>query len=346
MKPYIGWIRLFLFLGAAALAHAQTARNDCAPPHKIVWPSDNPVWSLCWISPDSSSGIDGSGLELREVYYKGKRVLRRAGIPLINVDYDPGGCGSYRDWSHGLMIFEVDDGLGEPGSGYAEPTHAPRTMCDNPGTDAGDFAGVAVEKTSSQLVLTTQLQAGPYRYVETWTLRLDGSIDARIGFTSRMDPCQDKGHNHHAYWRLEFDIGGDGKDRAYEARWGPKADTPQWNLFLTETSRRNNPAKGGLWRVQSTSARRGYEIVSPSGNGVADSWGIADFWVLAFHPNELDDGGARKGPKGGAVHVDDYLNGESVDGTNVVLWTHGMDRHDGTTQCRFVGPSFRPIGNW
>ncbi len=313
------WIGLLLVAGGGLLVHAQSAADDCAPPHKIVWPSDHPVWSLCWISADSSSGLDGSGLELRDVYYKGKRVLRRAGIPLIDVDYDPGGCGSFRDWSHGLMTFEADNMIEPPGSHYAEPTHPPRTMCDHPGKDAGDFEGVAAEKTADRLVLTTQLQAGPYRYVETWTLRLDGSIDARIGFTSIYDPCQDKPHNHHAYWRFEFDIGGDGKDHADEARPGAQRQVPQWDRFHTETSRRNDPVNGGRWRVQSTSAQRGYEIVTPPSNGVADSWGVADLWVLAFHPNEIDDGGARQGEKGGAVHLDDYLNGESVDGANVVL---------------------------
>jgi hypothetical protein len=335
-----------VLLGAGTIAHAQPQPDLCAPPHKIEWPTGNPLWSLCWIAADSSSGLDGSGLELRDVFYKGKRVLRRAGIPLIDVDYDPGGCGSFRDWSHGLMTFEADNPVGLPGSHYAEPTHPPRTMCDHPGTDAGDFEGVAAEKTAAQLVLTTQLQAGPYRYVLTWTFRKDGSIDARIGFTSIYDPCQDKAHNHHAYWRFEFDLGGDGKDTADEARFPAAKGAPQWSRFRTETSRRNDPVNGGLWRVQSQLAHRGYEIVSSPSNGVADSWGVADLWVLAFHPDQIDDGGARQGPKGGIVHLDDYVNGESVDGAKLVLWTHAFDRHDNNRSCRFIGPTLRPIGNW
>ena len=333
-------------LSPAALAQSQVAQNDCALPHRIEWPSGHPVWSLCWISPDSSAGLDGSGLEVRNVFYKGNLVLRRAGIPLINVDYEPGGCGSFRDWSHGLMLFEADNQVGPPGSRYAEPAHPPRTMCDHPGTDAGEFEGVAAEKRPKELVLTTQLQAGPYRYVQTWTFRLDGSIDARIGFTSIHDPCQDKPHNHHAYWRLEFEIGGDGRDTVDEARFQTGSAAPQWQPFRTETSRRNDPGRGGLARVQSASARRGYEIVSAPSNGVADSWSVADLWVLAFHPNELDDGGARQGPLGGGVHLDDYLNGESVSGAGVVLWTHAMARHDGSRECWFVGPALRPVGKW
>ena len=63
-----------------------------------------------------------------------------------------------------------------------------------------------------------------------------------------------------------------------------------------------------------------------------------DLWLLAFHPDELDDGGARKGPRGGAVHVDEYLNGESVVGAGIVLWTHAMDRLNGTRRVPLRRP--------
>ena len=140
------WIAPLFVLVSVTLAHAQSMNDYCAAPHKIVWPANHPVWSLCWVSPDSSSGVDGSGIELRDVFYKGKLVLRRAGIPVLNVEYDPGGCGSLRDWQNGLADFESDGFVPPPGSRYAEPTKPPRTMCDHPGTDKGDFSGVAAQR--------------------------------------------------------------------------------------------------------------------------------------------------------------------------------------------------------
>ena len=92
--------------------------------------------------------------------------------------------------------------------------------------------------------------------------------------------------------------------------------------------------------------QRGYEIVSGPENGRADTWAVADAWALKFNPDELDDGGARQGPGGSAVQLDRYLNGESVDGANLVLWVHAMDRHDGNDRCHFVGPTLRPVGKW
>lgn len=337
------WLALSLLL-AAQVANGQ-AIQDCSPPHRIDWPSGQPVWSLCWISPDNSSGIDGSGLELRDVYFKGRRVLRRAGIPVLNVNYDPGGCGSLRDWQNGLANFEADGALVPR---YAEPAAPPQTMCRIPGTDVGDFQGVAAEKKLKELVLTTQMQAGPYRYTQKWTFRLDGSIDAQIAFTALESPCNVKPHDHHAYWRLEFDIGGDGKDYAEEANPRGSQGTPQWKRIFSETSRRNDALVGGAWRVLSSSGHRGYEVASPPGFGVSNSWAVADFWVLKFHPEELDDGGARPGAdgSGNAVQLNRYLNRESVDGVNVVFWVHAMDRHENSGRCRFVGPTLRPVGKW
>jgi hypothetical protein len=337
---------LLALIPAVSTAHAQDSQHDCAPPHLIDWPATHPVWSLCWISPESSSGIDGSGLELRDVFYKGRRVLRRAGLPLLNVNYDPGGCGSYRDWQNGLMDFEADGAVPPPGSRFAKPSRPPRTMCDHPGKDDGDFSGVAAETTSDRLVLTTQLQSGPYRYTQRWTFGPDGSIEARIAFTSIVDPCNVKPHNHHAYWRLEFDLGDDARDYAEETARQNSDAAPRWIRIPVEASRRNDPVTGGAWRVQSVSAQHGYEIVSGPDNGLADAWAVADMWVLKFHPDEIDDGGARQGPYGSAVQLDRYLNGESVDGANLVLWVHAMDRHDGNGQCHFVGPTLRPVGNW
>lgn len=328
-------------------AIVQPVLADCEPPHRIEWPEHNPVWSLCWVSPDESAGIDGSGIELRDVMYNGKLVLRRAGLPVLNVQYDPGGCGAYRDWQHTLMDFEADNAVGPQGSRYAEPSVEPRTVCDHPGIDAGNFQGVAAWKTADRLTLITQLQAGPYRYIHKWVFWLDGRIDARVAFTSRFDPCNFKPHNHHAYWRFEFGIGGDGDAVAEEPQWPSQRGMLTWHPFLTETTRRSDARRGAVWRVRSPSLQRGYQISSLPENGVADAWAVADLWILAFHPNEIDDGGAARGPGGSAVQLARYIDDEPLDGADLVLWTHAVDRHDGrSTRCHFVGPTLRPTGNW
>ena len=53
------------------------------------------LWDFIVTRPSASSGTNGSGIELQYVNYKGKRVLRRANVPILNVQYDHDACGAY-----------------------------------------------------------------------------------------------------------------------------------------------------------------------------------------------------------------------------------------------------------
>ena len=54
----------------------------------------------------------------------------------------------------------------------------------SPGADAGSFAGVAAQKLADRESSTTQIQAGWYRYTQTWTLFLDGTTEPGLRFTA------------------------------------------------------------------------------------------------------------------------------------------------------------------
>ena len=58
------------------------------------------LWRFVAVRPAASSGTNGSGIELRHVDYKGKRVLYRAHVPILNVKYNADACGPYRDWQY------------------------------------------------------------------------------------------------------------------------------------------------------------------------------------------------------------------------------------------------------
>ena len=55
-----------------------------------------------------------------------------------------------------------------------------------------------------------ELEAGWYRYVSQWTFHTNGTIKPRFGFAAVQNNCVCNVHHHHAYWRLDFDIGGYG----------------------------------------------------------------------------------------------------------------------------------------
>lgn len=320
------------------LSARDASAQTCDPDHTIRWPDAAPVWELCWTSPVDSTGIDGSGLEITNVRYNGRLVLARGHIPIVNVKYDPGGCGgldlSYRDWNKELVRFEANNVI-RPG--YAEPTVPPRTVCDTPGSDVGTFTGVAAEKLADRLVLTTQVQAGWYRYIYTWTFLPDGSIKPGVRFTAVDNICTPLAHYHNIYWRFDFDIGDAETDAVDEFNSGG------WTPLRTEARRLHAPSADRRWRVRDKLSGHSYELVPSAEADIADAWSIGDFWAVAFRETELDDGGATGGLDGDRAHIDPYVNGESIDGRDVVVWYRSGVRHAGPADCELAGPTLRPL---
>jgi hypothetical protein len=334
-------IASMIFLSCGVVFDSPVVQSQiCPSPFPISWPSSGPVWSLNYTTPDNSVGADGSGLQLTSVSYKGKRVFNTAHLPVLNVLYDPGGCGgtylSYRDWQNSLSDFDATNVVS---TCKAEPTLPPTTVCDHPGSDVGTFSGVTVEKKSNQLILTTQMQAGWYRYIQKWFFFLDGTIQVRFYFTAITNYCVNKPHHHHAYWRLDFDIEGPANDVIEEFN-----KSTGWTALSTEVNRKNGA--GRKWRVRDKVTGRGYEVIPGPIDGIANSWAVADLWALRYHTTEIDDGGATTGPTGNAVHLNNYLNSESIKGQDDVLWYRAGHRHESAAVCIMVGPTLKPIGKW
>lgn len=316
------------------VAYSQPPSFTCTPSqNRIDWPtgSANPTWSLCWKPPADSSGIAGSGLELTNVYYKGKKVLHQAGVPVLNVLYDPGGCGNsertYRDWQNEVQPFEF--------SSPADPV----TVCNHPGTDRGTFQPVAVQKLSNKLVLTTQMRAGWYRYIMKWSFYPNGNIEPRFGFTAVTNYCTTKPHTHHAYWRWDFDINGSSDDRIDVYNNGT------WSTLNVEANAiRNNTGK--KWRVMDHATNRGFEVVPQQIDGIADSFAVADVWALRYKNTEIDDGGPRSPSPRDAAKMNAFINNESINRQDVVFWYRAGNRHAGGIGCTFAGPTLKAVGSW
>jgi len=355
------------FAAAACLPAARVAAQpSCNGQNEILmsWPTVNPVWQFCWVRPTASSGANGSGLEIRQAYFNGHLVLKRGHVPILNVKYDPGGCGGpslcYRDWlltEHSYLSNNVQPSP----PGYAEPTCPPVTVCQDPtGNDVCDitpppdctrecFQGVSAEKLADRLILTSQNEAGWYRYTMKWTFFLDGRIQPTFGFTAVQDPCVNHTHRHQAYWRFDFDIDGPDGDIVTEgpnpigfaARGGPK---PPVQVLTNEQMRLNN-RPNLTWSVIDATTKRGYRIVPGAETQLpADSFSVGDVWLLNYNANELDDTG-QSGPAC-AIKIGNFLNGESLD--DLVLWYRTGALHPGgdLDNCHVVGPMLVPVGDW
>jgi hypothetical protein len=306
------------------------------------------LWSFTVVRPRDSEPQTygkGSGVELRMIRYRGRLLLYRAHVPILNVLYDDGV--TFRDWQNQETPFQAS-GHDPVGAGWRLCSQPPATILESGGDD-GNFQGVALWYSDGELRIVSEVQAGWYRYVSDWRLRDDGVIKPRFGFAGTRNPRTCMRHQHHVYWRFDFDIDGAGND-IIERRSQFWHGLPMWHRQVREGYARRSVLTPG-WRVLDKSTRRGYRIVPGPLDGTADGYGVADLWLLCYHGNEIDDGVSVVGgtPAQTQAHLDQFVNGESIDGTDLVVWYAGHFLHDehhpSPHQGHIVGPELRPV-NW
>jgi hypothetical protein len=307
------------------------------------------IWRLLAVRPGASSGTNGSGIELKYVDYRGKRVLYHGHVPILNVEYGTDGrairCGpTYRDWQNAETPFEATGTAVAPG--FVLCPQPARTIIDN-NTDAGNFAGVAIFVDGPEVVLVSEMQAGWYRYVSEWRLHANGRIRPRFGFAGTENRCTCNLHTHHVYWRLDFDIRTPGHNVVEEFNDPPLVGSSNWHAKQFEIRRPRDAAHQRRWRVRNTMSREAYEIVPGAQDGSTTAYGLGDVWVLRYHPGELDDGqGFTTDPNLSRARLEPFMSPpESVSDTDVVVWYAGHYVHDASHEVgHWVGPDLIPSG--
>jgi Copper amine oxidase, enzyme domain len=309
------------------------------------------LWRFFVVRPAASSGTNGSGVELRYVDYRGKRVLYRAHVPILNVKYDPGGCGPYRDWQNEEGMIQANGTDVAPGFRVC-PTPA-QTILET-GSDTGNFLGVAIYVQGLEVVLVSEMEAGWYRYISEWRLHADGTIRPRFGFSAVQSSCVCTRHHHHVYWRFDFDIRTPGNNVVREFNDPALFPGSNWHTKNYEIRRPRDPAHKRKWRVENSATGEGYEVIPGPDDGVATAspdWPFprGDVWILRYRGTELDDGVVATGPPYEAG-LDGFQNGEPINNQDVVIWyaahvTHDIAAEPPGTFGHVVGPDLTPV-NW
>jgi hypothetical protein len=297
------------------------------------------VWRFLVVRPSASSGTYGSGVELRFVDFRGRRVLYRAHVPILNVLYDANACGPYRDWQYQEGMIDASGTNVAPG--FLLASSPAKTILDT-GSDSGTFLGTAIYVDGLEVVLVCEMQAGWYRYVSEWRLHVDGTIRPRFGFDATASSCVCNRHHHHVYWRLDFDIETAGGNEVREFNDPPILGAQHWHTKATELMRLRSPGHHRRWRIANQRSGRAYDIVPGANDGTAagDAYAKGDLWFLRYHGNEIDD----EPRVGTEIQIDKYRNGESILGEDVVVWYGAHFTHDvgGPHVDHVVGPALRP----
>ncbi|MGH3863407.1 hypothetical protein [Actinokineospora sp.] len=326
-----------------------TVTNTPGQAWVTVWQGGTRLWRMLVKRPAGSSGTNGSGIELRYVDYRDKRVLWQAHVPLLNVRYDRDACGPYLDWQNEESPFEAHGS--DPVPGFRLCTSPAKSILES-GSDTGNFTGVAVYVDGPEVVLLSEMQAGWYRYISSWRFHVDGTIKPRFGFSAVTFPCVCNRHHHHCYWRLDFDIRTPGNNVVAEYNDPPLAPGwDNWHDKSYEIQRARDYGRSRRWRVTDARSGAAYEIVPGHDDGVATAmpdWPFpqGDLWIVRYKPSaEIDNGVPATGPPYEA-NIGNFVNGENIHGKDVVLWygahfTHDVAAHAG----HVVGPDLVPV-NW
>jgi Cu2+-containing amine oxidase len=308
------------------------------------------LWRFLVVRPAASSGTNGSGVELRYVDYRGKRVLYRGHVPILNVKYTVGTCGPYRDWQNEEgMIHAVGTDVA-PGFRLCS---SPATTILDTGSDTGNFLGVAIYVKGLEVVIVSEMEAAWYRYISEWRLHANGTIRPRFGFSAvNSSSCVCNVHHHHAYWRFDFDVRTAGNNRVKEFNNPPIIGSSNWHNKNYEIKRFRNPTRRRKWRVENTVSGEAYDIIPGSHDGTAISspdWPFprGDVWILRYRGTELDDGVVSIGPPYEA-DLDRFTNGESINAKDVVVWYSAHFSHDTASEPpgihgHIVGPDLIPV---
>ncbi|MHB8467586.1 MAG: hypothetical protein ACYDD7_22460 [Acidimicrobiales bacterium] len=305
------------------------------------------LWRFLAIRPAASSGTNGSGIELRDVDYKGKRVLYQAHVPILNVEYGADGqqigCGpTYRDWENSEKQFQAQGTTVAPG--FILCPQPAQTIIDSD-SDQGTFSGVAIFVDGQEVVLVSEFQAGWYRYISEWRFHANGTLRPRFGFAGTENRCTCHLHTHHVYWRLDFDLRTPGHNTVEEYNDPPIVANQHWHTKRFEICRPRDAAHHRRWRVRNAASGETYEIVPGPHDGDRTAYGVGDLWVLRYHPGEIDDGqGFTTDANLSRAHLEKFMTPpESVEDTDVVVWYAAHYVHDaGVEVGNWVGPDLIP----
>jgi hypothetical protein len=330
--------------GLPGAGQATTSRGIVGQYDLTITQGPTTIWQMTIIRPSASSGTRASGVELRNVDFRGKRVFARAHAPILNVQYVNNACGPYRDWQYQEGMFAANPTTNPPGDvapGIRICSDLPQTILDN-GTDTGNFRGVAIYTSNGQTTIVSEMEAGWYRYISEWHFFNDGTIQPRFGFGGVTNSCVCNDHNHHVYWRFDFDVAGASPNVVYgpASRWWPFPIASEVKILRsTLVDNRLN--------IQNLATGDTYTLSPGRNDGTAtgDTFARGDVWILARDPNggELDDG-HNSTSTNTEIDLDQFVNGQNVQGADIVVWygAHFLHTVDGDLSHK-VGPEIVPL---
>jgi hypothetical protein len=246
---------------------------------RVSWPPEAPVWTFDWDLLDGAT----EAIAFRDVRFRGRKVLHKASVPMIRVHYESS-HGPYKD---PLGILNIQ---------------GPVKVYEH---NQGGFRHLVVESYH---------RWGRYHLLNRWFFRHDGLILPQLLSAGLQHPST---HQHHVYWRFDFDIDGASNNLALAhmnvgGDWGYG---PGWMPLPTETWQVTISASA--WAVLNKQTTLGYLIERGPNDKPSDAFEPADMYVVAYHGSE-DLQGRLGTPYEAQIFT--HINNENIDGKDLVFW--------------------------
>lgn len=236
-------------------------------------------WSFDW-----STNNESSGLVLTQVLYNGQKILDKASMPVMRVEYQNDVCGPYADIMSTSSLRQATQG-------------APNSACDNQSVCTRQFT----RNGEQMLEVGSNWQIGEYQIYQTYYFSENGYFDARI--YSRGLQCMID-HNHHPHWMFDFDIGDPGNDSILS---DGVIQTNEFNDQKSATS---------IWTIRDSVSGDEVRVIPAVDDGTPDNFSQWD--VAGRRHNAAETGRWRNGARGEIGNL--FNNSQSIQGEDVVLW--------------------------
>ncbi|MEH1169911.1 primary-amine oxidase [Micromonospora sp. CPCC 205539] len=350
-----------LLFGSSTNGRAADPAPDCGTSGLVRETLPNGTrWQLCW-------HVDAkTGLVLEQVAVRARgatapvRVLGSITMAQLNVPYDSGtnewnDITSYGFGGDRMQTLTGEDcrgGSRRPAATGAGPA-GNRVLCvseerSGPAFRLNDEATAETfSEQGDDLVLRTYSKVGWYEYVNEYRLSDDGVISVGLGATGDLSPYDFSGptdgwpvgvgesdhassHHHSAFWRVDFDLDGQGGEGVEQYDTAPTGDRGRRSAILATTrtpvatEATATVANRRWWRVASPTSLnadghpRSYELALTGGDSYeAHPETIPDVTFTQYRECEKF-ATFNTDPECQARTILDYTNGEAL--TDPVLW--------------------------
>lgn len=314
--------------------------------------SNGARWTLCW-EPRFLEGV-----VLRDVVYTAPQgepvlVLSRANPAQIHVPYDDNGARFHDVSDYGLggphlaRLDSADCPEGELRSNGERPVVCLKVV--NRGY-VTKYYTTALQGEALRLYSVSHV--GEYNYIYDYGFYDDGSIEFAVGASGKLQIYTrnaEKGekygwplgalqygvsHVHNYYWRLDFDLAGVDDDQVEELAFPPEDETRETRIkvqtaFTEEAARTVEPENFRSWRIKDTrltnadghsisyhlEADPAHRFLGPDYEPFTES----EVYITRYR---LCERFASHNPSwnGCAEDAPGFVNGESLEGEDLVLW--------------------------